>query len=373
MTIKNCFDVSSQFPKVSIIMAYYKKPDAADETLASVFATDYPNYEVIMADNASNDGASDFLQQKYPQLKVVKNSSNLGSGGAWNSGFNLISKDSLYVAFIDCDIILDSNWLTELVNVAEAYPEIGGCQPKILSFSEPKKFEYNGSAGMWMDSFGYALNRGRIFYDCETDNGQYDFTCETFFIGGSVFFARTDVLNNIGLFDESFFIYHEELDLAWRIRLNGKKLACVPSSVVWHKGGAKKDKTTMFRKYKNNIFMLIKNYSFKNLTKYLFPRFVLDMISVGINGITPIMSYVWILKNFKMVWVHRLEVQSKVRQKSDEELLKINIKHPSPILHYLKGYKTWADFVIINPQLLKKIHYQPDQRSPKSLTYTEVQ
>src|SRR3990170_3622923 len=156
--------------KVNIIMAHFKKPEAADQALASVF------------------------KKNYPRLKVAKNDSNRGSGGAWNTGFQLINPDSKYVAFVDCDLIFDSNWLSEMVKVAEIDPEIGGCQPKILSFWEPSMFEYNGSAGMWMDVYGYALNRGRIFYNIEKDVGQYNSKCETFFIGGSVLFARSDVL-----------------------------------------------------------------------------------------------------------------------------------------------------------------------------------
>jgi len=345
----------TDWAKVSVIMAYYKKPKDADECLASVFKTNYPNFEVILVDNASGDGAAELFQRKYPQLKVAKNDTNRGSGGAWNTGFSLISQDSRYVAFIDCDIIVDPNWLTELVCVAEQDPQIGGCQPKILSYWQPDMFEYNGSAGMWMDVYGYALNRGRIFYYIEKDEGQYDSSCETFFIGGSVFFARSDILRKIGLFDESFFIYHEELDLAWRIRLNGYKLVCVPSSVVWHKGGGKRDKTTLFRKHKNNIYMLIKNYSLKNLARYLPIRFFLDIASITMNGITPVIAYIWLLKNLKLVWSHRLEVQSRVRRRTDEQLMEIAVRQPSPILHYAKGYKTWRNFLAINPEMFKPL------------------
>lgn len=341
--------------KVSIVMAYYKKPEAADQALASVFKTHYPDFEVILVDNASNDGAAEFLQKKYPRLKVAKNDTNRGSGGAWNTGFHLINPASKYVAFVDCDVIFDPAWLSELVKVAEMYPEIGGCQPKILSFWEPFMFEYNGSAGMWMDVYGYALNRGRIFYKAEKDVGQYNLPCETFFIGGSVFFARSEILRKTGLFDESFFIYHEELDLAWRIRLNGYKLFCVPSSIVWHKGGGKRDKTTMFRKYKNNIYMMIKNYNLKNLFRYLPLRFVLDIISIVKNGVTPILAYVWLFKNSKLIWSHRMEVQSKVRRRSDKELMEIVVKQPSPILHYIKRYVTWSNFVVVNPNMFRPL------------------
>jgi len=345
----------TEWAKVSIVIGYYKKPKDADECLASIFETNYPNFEVIMVDNASGDGAVESLQRKYPKLKAAKNRSNRGSGGAWNTGFGLTSQDSKYVAFIDCDVIVDPRWLIEMVKVAEENPWIGGCQPKILSYSQPDMFEYNGSAGMWMDTYGYALNRGRIFYHIEKDDGQYDFPCETFFIGGSVFFARSDILRHIGLFDESFFIYHEELDLAWRIRLNGFKLACVPSSVVWHKGGGKRDVTTLFRKHRNNLYMMIKNYSFKNLALCFPFRFFLDLASVAMNGVSPIIAYIWLLKNLRLVWSHRVEVQSRVRKRSDEELMEINIKQPSPVLHYMKGYRTWHDFLAINPRIYRPL------------------
>jgi GT2 family glycosyltransferase len=336
-------------------MAHYKKQKAAEAALNSVFKTGYPDFEVIFVDNASNDGTADYLEKKYPRLKIVRNDENRGSGAAWNTGFKLINPSSKYVAFVDCDVVFDPNWLSELVKVTEADPEIGGCQPKILSFWEPSMFEYNGSAGMWMDVYGYALNRGRIFYYIEKDTGQYDSKCETFFIGGSVLFARCDVLRRVGLFDESFFIYHEELDLAWRIRLNGYKLFCVPSSVVWHKGGGKMDKTTMFRKYRNNVYMIIKNYDLKNLSRYLPLRFVLDMISVLRNGTTPILAYAWLLRKSRLVWSHREEVQSKVRRLSDKELMKLVVKQPSPILHYARGYATWASFVALNPSMFSSL------------------
>ncbi|MEM3046828.1 MAG: glycosyltransferase family 2 protein [Candidatus Bathyarchaeia archaeon] len=342
-------------PKVSVVIGYYKKQEDADECLFSVFKTNYPDFEVLLIDNGSHDGAAEFFKEKYGRLKIAKNAINRGSGGAWNTGFNLISGDSKYVAFIDCDVVVEPDWLIEMVKVAERSAAIGGCQPKILSYWQPDMFEYNGSAGMWMDVYGYALNRGRVFYHVEKDEGQYDLPCETFFIGGSVFFVRCDILREIGLFDESFFIYHEELDLAWRIRLNGYKVVCIPSSVVWHKGGGKRDKTTLFRKHRNNIYMMIKNYGLKNLVRYLPPRFFLDLASVVVNGFTPIMAYAWLIKNFRLVWSHRVEVQSRVRRRTDEELMEIKVKQPSPILHYAKGYKTWRDFLAVNPQMFRPI------------------
>jgi GT2 family glycosyltransferase len=346
---------NSTTPKVSVVMAFFKKREDADQALASIFKTAYRDFEVIFVDNASNEDAADFLQKKYPRLKIVKNDENRGSGAAWNSGFRLVSPTSKYVTFVDYDLIFDSRWLSELVRVAETDPKIGGCQPKVLSFWDPSTFDYNGTAGMWMDAYGYTVCRGRIFNNYEKDVGQHDSTCETFFAGGSVLFARCDILRKIGLFDESFFAYHDELDLSWRVRLNGYKLYSVPCSVVWHEGGAKTDKATMLNKYRNNVFMLIKNYSLKNLVKYLPLRFILDIISIVKNGVAPpLEAYVWLLKNSKLVWSHRNKVQT-VRRCSDEELMGIIVRQPSPILHYLLGYAKWSDFAAINPGMFRQL------------------
>jgi GT2 family glycosyltransferase len=338
--------------RVSLVMAHYKKKEIANESIKSILKTDYPDFELIFCDNCSNDGTADFVRKKYPKIKVIENQANVGSGGAWNSGFRAIDPKSKYVAFVDCDVIFDPKWLSELISIAEQCPDVGGLQPKIMSFWNPSEFEYNGSAGLWMDVYGYALNRGRVFYKVEKDHGQYRTTCETFFVGGSVLFARCNVLRKIGLFDESFFIYHEELDLSWRIRLNGYRLMCVPSSVVWHKGGGKKDETTMFRKYKNNIYMLMKNYELANLSKYVPMRFIFDLVSMTKFGLTPIKAYFWLLRNSKLIWTHRLEAQ-RVRRRSDSELMQLCVRQPSPVLHYLKGYEKWSEFVKLNPTIYK--------------------
>ena len=211
-----------------------------------------------------------------------------------------------------------------------------------------------------MDFYGYTINRGRVYYCTEKDVGQYQAPCETFFIGGSVCFIPVNILKETGIFDESFFaLAHEELDLSWRILLVGRKLACNPNSVIFHKGhvetGRRMDPKTLFMKHRNNLFLLIKNYSLKNLLKCMPLRFVLDLASIKENGIAPLKAYGWIFKNFRLVWAHRLSVQNKVRKISDEDLLEICIKQPTPVMHYLKSYKTWRDFLPINPKMYKPL------------------
>ena len=352
----------TDLPKVSIVIAYYKNLKDTDECLASLLKTNYSNFEVILVDNASNDGATEFFAKKYPQIIIAKNNANLGSTGAWNRGYTLINNNSKYVAFIDNDLTFDPEWLIKLVETIEKDSTIGGCQPKILHYWDPKKFDYNGSSGIWMDLYGYPINRGRVFYFIEEDKGQYQSTCETFFIGGSVCFIPTHILKETELFDESFFARaHEELDLSWRIRLAGYKLFCVPSSVVFHKShmgsGKKLGSITLYMKHRNNVYMMIKNYSLKSLLRYIPFRFFLDLASLIPNGLAPIKAYFWIVKNFKLIWTHRVIVQLKIRKFSDKQVTSICILQPSPILSIFSGYKTWRDFLSVNPQIYNPVEY----------------
>jgi hypothetical protein len=77
-------------------------------------------------------------------------------------------------------------------------------------------------------------------------------------------------------------------------------------------------------------------------------------VSITKNGFTPIKAYSWLLKHSKLIWSHRVEVQS-VRRRSDKELMEIVVRQPSPILHYIKGYATWGNFVAINPRMFRPL------------------
>jgi hypothetical protein len=101
-------------------------------------------------------------------------------------------------------------------------------------------------------------------------------------------------------------------------------------------------------------------------------RFFLDLASVTMNGVTPVTAYFSIVKNFRLIWSHRMEVQSKTRRKSDEEVMKIAIMKPSPILHYLKGYRTWREFLDINPRMLKPLQKKVIQEKMELTLLKEV-
>jgi len=341
-------------PQVGIIILNFNGLKDTDICIKSLLQTKYPNYQLILVDNASEDGSVEYVAQHYPQVKIIRNKENLGPAEGYNVGLRLLDSEYEYVVLVNNDLTFDPRWLSELVRVAESDPLIGVCQPKILQLSNSKMFEYNGACGGFLDAYGYPWLRGRILEYIEEDRGQYDNLEEIFWGGGCSFFIRKEILDKTGLFDNMFFMQFEEIDLCWRIHLCGYKVLSVPSSVVYHKGTQDRTNQRVWTlKHRNNILMLIKNYSLTNLSKYLPLRFFLDLCSIPKTGIIPLKAYFWILRNFKKAWQHRLWVQTIVRCVPDRNFSNMMIKQPVPIMCYLKGYRKFKDFQRVCPNWKK--------------------
>src|SRR5690606_20918586 len=121
---------------------------------------------------------------------------------------------------------------------------------------------YAGAAGGWLDFLGYPFARGRLFDRCETDNGQYDDTAPIFWASGAALFIRAELYHRLGGLDEYFFAHQEEIDLCWRLQLEGYKIMVCPQSVVFHLGGGtlpKGNSRKVFLNFRNNLIMLAKN------------------------------------------------------------------------------------------------------------------
>ena len=164
----------------------------------------------------------------------------------------------------------------------ESHLEVGACQPKILSYKDPKKFEYAGACGGFIDRHGYIFCRGRIFDTCETDNGQYDTPIQVFWATGAALMVRTDVYKQGGGLDVNFFAHMEEIDLCWRILLAGYRIMAVPEASVRHLGGGSlpaSNPRKTYLNFRNNLLMLHKNLPDNTRMRKLFVRRLLDTIA----------------------------------------------------------------------------------------------
>ena len=216
--------------------------------------------EVIVADNASTDGSMTVMKECFPTVRTIELEKNFGFTGGYNKAFDQI--DSEYFLLINSDIEVTDGWLEPLVQWMDNHPECGACAPKLHSWQEREKFEYAGAAGGYIDRFGYPFCRGRVMKRLETDCGQYDSPADVFWATGACLMVRSSLYRKLGGLDERFFAHMEEIDLCWRMQLEGYRITVVPQSVVYHVGGGTLPASSPFKlflNYRNNLMMLENN------------------------------------------------------------------------------------------------------------------
>lgn len=235
--------------------------------------------DIIVADNGSTDNSLEFLHLYYPMLTVLALDKNYGFAEGYNRV--LLNLNYKYVVLLNTDVEVGENWFYSAINYLETHKDVTALQPKILSFTDGYSFEYAGASGGFLDKYGYPFCRGRILYTVEKDIGQYDNPIQIFWASGACLFIRLEDFKTIGGFDSVFFAHQEEIDLCWRLNLQGKKIVCLPCSYVYHLGGAtlnKEHPQKIYLNFRNNLLMLYKNLSDTCYNKVMVVRFFLDYL-----------------------------------------------------------------------------------------------
>ena len=237
--------------------------------------------EVIVADNDSSDDSLAVMQEVFPQIRTIEFDRNHGFTGGYNKAFEALQKTDSpeYFVLINSDIEVTENWLQPLVEWMDSHPECGACAPKLHSFQKRDKFEYAGAAGGYIDRFGYPFCRGRVLKRLETDCGQYDSPADVMWATGACLLVRSEVYEVLGGLDDRFFAHMEEIDLCWRMQLEGWKVTVVPQSLVYHVGGGTLPASSPFKlflNFRNNLLMLdnnlAKTFALEELAKGKSPR-----------------------------------------------------------------------------------------------------
>lgn len=289
--------------KTSIIILNYNGQHFLQEFLPSVLQSvdDMDDVEVVVADNASSDESLELLHRKFPEVKTIAFDRNYGYAKGYNKAIERL--DSEYVILLNSDVEVDWLWLKPLQDYMDDNADVAACQPKILSKRREDHFEYAGAAGGFIDYLGYPFCRGRIFNCVEPDFGQYDDTIDVFWASGACLMIRREVFLQVGGLDEDFFAHMEEIDLCWRLRSRGKRIVCVPSSVIYHVGGGTlpmNHPKKVYLNFRNNLLTLYKNLPKDKLHSVIRKRKVLDTIS----ALLFLCSGQW--ENFKSVFkAHR--------------------------------------------------------------------
>ena len=250
----------------SIIILNYNGTNFLEDCINSIIRETNSPYEIIIVDNNSPDNSGKIFSQKYPDIKFILNEENVGVPEGLNIGIR--NATSEFVVLLNNDLIVMPYWLE---NFFKAYEKTGDAlyQPKSLKFKDPTILD---GTGCMINIFGFGFARDKGL----PDEGKYNIQEEISYASGTCMFAPKKIFNEIGLFDPTFFAYHEELDLGWRARIFGYSSYYVPEAIIHHHGSAhwKWSPQVFYFLERNRWLVLLKNYSTKTLLK-LFPSLLI--------------------------------------------------------------------------------------------------
>ena len=289
--------------RVAIVILNWNGSDMLQKFLPTLVEhTAINGVEIIVADNNSTDNSMQMMQERFPQIRRIVLDDNYGFAGGYNRALQQVEAE--YYLLLNSDIEVTEGWLEPMLSYMDAHGEIAACQPKLIDYKDPEKFEYAGGAGGFMDRWGYMYCRGRVFDTVEKDNGQYDSVASLFWATGACLLVRSVDYWAVGGLDDKFFAHQEEIDLCWRLRSRNRGIVAIPQSRVLHVGGATLNSSNPYKtflNFRNNLLLLYKNLPERELKKVMFVRFWLDMVA----------AFMFLLKlntgNFKAVFRARRE------------------------------------------------------------------
>lgn len=305
------------YPLVSVVILNWNGEQLIEDCICSTNKINYKNLEIIVVDNNSTDKSKEIIQ-KFPHIKLIQNSSNLGFAAGMNIGIK--NSKGKYVATLNNDVELDSNWLKRPIEILESNDSIGiiSCRQMVHGHKNKIDVLYN-----YINHYLLPQPKNNGYYnDKFSEKEGYVFGAS----GASAIYRRL-MLEKTGLFDERFFAYHEESDLHTRALFHGWKCFFVPSSIVFHKGSQSFNKMSPVFHY----------YHERNRWWYIWKNFPLSII----------------LKNFFWIIMIEFRIFRVITFKSKCPLIYFRAKYRS--LKGLSQFTTERKFVKANDILIKKL------------------
>lgn len=217
-------------PKVSIIIVNYNGYDDTKECMESISSLDYPNCQVVIVDNASEDGSVEKLQNEFPDVEYVISEENLGYTGGNNLGIEkAVSVGAHYLFILNNDTTVASDVISILVSYMETHPGTGMAGPLILGYEDPDIIHFAGGDVNRNTGLLTMFQRGQPGYAVS----EKEIHCS--FIEGSAMFVRTDIMNRVGGFNDLYFLCSEEAELCVKIKDLGYDIVVVTDAIIRHK------------------------------------------------------------------------------------------------------------------------------------------
>jgi GT2 family glycosyltransferase len=308
-------------PSVSIVVVNFNGRDFFKQCLHTLLETNFPDYEVVVVDNASTDRSIDEIERSFssdPRIKFVRNRENVGHAEGCNIGARMTK--GRFLVFLDSDTeFRDADWLLELVRVVENDETVGLAQAKLVLVEDKNRLDYICVAvdalGTWAATYGLKEEGIRENF-------------EILAASSGCCIVRRRVFIEAGGFDSDYFIYDDDTDLSLRVRLLGYRVLLVPSALVMHRGGVLRglNSKTLYHSSKNRVRTALKNYELRNVWwRFLVLSFFTFVVSVGFavmgkhdEAKATFRGLLSPLKDFRRIWRKRLLFQSKRRVKDYE-------------------------------------------------------
>ncbi len=301
--------------KISAIVVNWNGKEVLLDCLESLSKQNYSNLEIIVSDNGSEDGSIEAVQEKYPNVLLLENGGNLGFGPAVNKGLEIASGD--YFIFLNNDLYLQPDSLKELAGMLDLEPDTGAAIPKILYYEKRDI----------INSYGVLVHYTSICCPNLVDETDPNNLEPTETACGGIFMFRREIYEKVGAFDPDLFLYHEDHDLSWRIRLFGWKMRTTPKAEIYHHYHFNKGVFKYYSSEKNRLFLLLKNLEFKTLFLISPALFIIEIAQLAhaiTNGwfFLKIKSYPEIVDILPRILVKRRKLQRQ-RNTSDQEISRL--------------------------------------------------
>lgn len=339
--------------ETAVLIPTFNGKELLRECLNSLRAQTYKNFKIIVIDDASSDQTLEFLQTEFPEVEVIKNEKNLGFAKTVNSGIAHIKKayNPKFIAILNNDTRAENGWLGALVSRAEKEPEVAAVASNMFFYGQPDLINSQGGTIDWNGdgydiNFGLSKNKGKI------ESGPVFSACW----GAAL--LRASCLDKIGILDEKFNAYFEDLDWSWRANTLGYKLVFEKEAIILHKHSASY-KSNQYKKIylckRNALRAALKNYEAKNLKKnlahiilgYWFAivgylktdRHQLPTYKKITYATIPLLALAWNLLNILDTLKARKKIQRE-RIIPDETVLKLIEQDSTPVREWLKNLKS---------------------------------
>ena len=262
---------------MSIVMVCWNNKDYLDPCLKSLYDAGLKyTFEVLVTDNGSTDGSQDLLSDKYPEVKIIQNEGNVGLGKASNQGIE--ASNGRYILLFNNDTIVSGPSLDALVEFMDSHPEAGAVGGTLLNPDGSFQSGYGTFSTLW-EEFMIASRLGEKLSQGYPLHGRSEIVESVGWLSSACLLVRRSALDKVGLLDEEYFIYGDEVDLQYRLIKGGWKVFFIPNSTTIHYGGRSLDRWRR-RKMVNRGKMLFykKNYGWIKTTLL---RIMFAVLSIG--------------------------------------------------------------------------------------------